>query len=299
MTDRRLMGHFADMDEFQDDVTDRDFGSSYVFIEPDYGRDIASPGDFVCGNSQHPLDDITRGEQLIKTVYETIRNSPHWNDSVLVITYDEQGGFYDHAIPPPATPPGDPITDDGNNHHNFDFAQLGVRVPAVIVSPLIPRGTIDHTIYDHSSVLASARRIFGFGALTERDRRANDFLHLLSLSTPRTDAPTQLAAPARSGFVCEDDPMGPSARRVGGSSDTGLAGEAWGPIESSHRGFLHVAFLRDYHSAGWVERHRIAERFLRIQTRGQASAYIASVRQRVEVLDERLRNRRKHKTRTK
>jgi phospholipase C len=158
--------------------------------------------DFTCGNSQHPLDDVTRGERLIKQVYETIRNSPLWQESVLVITYDEHGGFFDHVEPPAAVAPGDPISDEDNNHHDFKFDRLGVRVPSVIVSPLIPRGTIDHTTYDHTSVLATVERLFGLRPLTERDSAANDFLHLFSLSSPRLDTPATLPEPAESGFRC-------------------------------------------------------------------------------------------------
>ena len=69
--------------------------------------------DFTCGNSQHPLDDVTRGERLIKDVYEAVRNSPHWESSVIIVTHDEHGGFFDHVVPPPAVHPGDSITDNG------------------------------------------------------------------------------------------------------------------------------------------------------------------------------------------
>src|SRR5712691_13058638 len=109
--------------------------------------------DFVGGNSQQPKDDVTRGEALLKQVYETIRRSPHWESSVLIVIYDEHGGFYDHVPPPQTVAPGDAVTDSGNNTNHFDFKQLGVRIPTVIISPLIPKGVIDTTIYDHTSVL--------------------------------------------------------------------------------------------------------------------------------------------------
>src|SRR5260221_498791 len=179
------------------------FAPSYVFIEPNYGHATAA---FTCGNSQHPKDDVTRGEKLLKTIYETIRNSPHWATSVLVITYDEHGGFYDHVRPPQTVAPGDSITDPENNHHNFDFKQLGVRVPAVIVSPLIPRGVIDHTCYDHTSMLATTERIFGLLSLTQRDKHAHTFNHLFSITIPRTDTPSILPDPAYSCLSCPGDP---------------------------------------------------------------------------------------------
>ena len=92
----RLRGKISDFDDFVSEINNPDFGDNFIFIEPKYGEhnfDVAGPGDFTCGNSMHPLDDITRGEQLIKTVYETIRNSPHWDRSMLIITFDEHGGI--------------------------------------------------------------------------------------------------------------------------------------------------------------------------------------------------------------
>jgi phospholipase C len=199
-----LDGHYTDFEEFASDVAEADFKPAYVFIEPNYGNILpTTPGDFTCGNSQHPLDDATRGERLIKDVYEAIRKSPHWETGVLIVTYDEHGGFFDGVFPPQAVAPGDPISSAANNHHNFDFRQLGARVPAVVVSPLIPKGTIDHARYDHTSVIRTVSRLFGLRHLTARDAGANDLLHLFSLTAPRQDAPVRLPQPAESGFTCE------------------------------------------------------------------------------------------------
>jgi phospholipase C len=74
-----------------------------VFIEPSY--DVLH--DYRAGNSQHPLGDVRRGEALIKSTYEAIRNSPHWSTSMLIVVWDEHGGFYDHAPVPAAVSPGD------------------------------------------------------------------------------------------------------------------------------------------------------------------------------------------------
>ncbi|HXZ03448.1 MAG TPA: alkaline phosphatase family protein, partial [Ktedonobacteraceae bacterium] len=128
MNIRALEGRFRDFDDFSGDVNNTNFTTSYIFIEPNYGHVLT--GDFTGGNSQHPKDDVTRGEGLLKTIYETIRNSHVWDNSVLIITYDEHGGFYDHVPPPQTVAPGDAITDPGNNSNNFNFEQLGVRVPA-------------------------------------------------------------------------------------------------------------------------------------------------------------------------
>ena len=243
MTLNELRGRIRDFDEFNEVVNDKDFPTGYVFIEPNYGNDLPpSAEDFTCGNSQHPLDDVTRGERLIKQVYETIRNSPHWDSSLLLIVYDEHGGFFDHVAPPAAVAPGDPISDEDNNHHNFTFEQLGVRVPAVVVSPLIPRGMIDHTTYDHTSLLATVEDLFGLKPLTRRDAAANTLTHLFSLDSPRQDALTTLPDAADSGFRCEDDSKSSESSQassnLSGPSKTNDGREDETPVPLSLLGFF-------------------------------------------------------------
>src|SRR5580700_2639342 len=101
----------------------------FTFLEPDWSS---------TGNSQHPNYDVALGEQLIHDVYETLRAGPGWPGTLLVITYDEHGGCYDH-VPPPwgATPP-----DNDTGEFSFGFDRFGVRVPTVLVSPLIAPGTV-------------------------------------------------------------------------------------------------------------------------------------------------------------
>lgn len=301
MTFNALQGRFRDFEDFRDSVNDRNFPASYTFIEPNYGNILPwTPEDFTCGNSQHPLDDITRGERLIKDVYEAVRNSPHWNDSLIVVTYDEHGGFYDHAAPGPTVHPGDSITDNDNNHNNFAFDQLGVRVPTVVISPYIPRGIIDHTVYDHSSVIKTVARLFGFSTLTERDRLANSFEHLLSLSTPRTDAPVQLPPPAVSGFRCTGDadpyrsrvsaaarglmeprPGDPQGgQRVPPPADLQTE-DALRPPDPKFNGFLHVALRRQLSLADPSQREEIIEQYRRIRTNADAKHFIAQAREYV------------------
>ncbi len=275
MTDRRIEGHFEGFDEFAAAVNDPGFTTPYVFIEPNYGSVLPlTAGDFSCGNSQHPLDDITRGERLIKSVYEAIRNSPHWNDSVLLVTYDEHGGFFDHVAPPATVAPGDTISDETNNHHNFDFTQLGVRVPAVIISPLVPAGLIDHTVRDHTSLLATVEALYGLPALTQRDAQARNFADLLSLATPRGDAPTTLPEPPDSGMVCDDETLAAAASAGQGADEA---------LTPAQRAFLHVAFLRQYRRTSLLGRKAAQRRFLGVRTRGQALQYLEEVRSRLPV----------------
>jgi len=273
LDDDRFLGY----DQFEAAVNDPGFASSYTFIEPNYGNFIS---DFTCGNSQHPRDDVTRGEALIRHVYQSIRKSPHWYKSLLVITYDEHGGFFDHVPPPKAVPPGDGLSDSDISQHNFDFSQLGVRVPAVIISPWIPRATIDHTVYDHTSLLATVEGLYGLAPLTNRDAHANSFNHLFSLGLPRRDAPMTLPLPYNSGFPCEDDTEAASAvsallARVQQRVPAGT------PIPTALGGFLQVAFLRNYRLASAAEKPALIEEFLTIKTELDARDYMQRVRQKL------------------
>jgi phospholipase C len=193
---------FVPMANFAAKLAQPGFSEQFIFIEPKYGSsnfDITGPGDFSGGNSMHPLDDVRAGELLVKEVYEAIRSVPAvWENSVLLITFDEHGGFYDHVTPPACTPPGDNPVNAAPGQVPFDFERLGVRVPAIVVSPLIAKGVIDHTVYDHTSALATVENRFQFKALTGRDAAADHFTHLFTLTTPRTDTPVTLQTPAAS-----------------------------------------------------------------------------------------------------
>ncbi len=267
-------GKFEPLAHFARDVSQPDFAPTYVFVEPSYGHILTHHGNFRCGSSQHPLDDVTRGERLLKEVYEAIRLSPHWEESLLVVTYDEHGGFYDHVPPPTAVAPGDAITNPSNSLHHFEFRQLGVRVPAVIVSPLVPRGLVDHTIYDHTSVLATLEDLFGLEPLTERDRHAAKLSHLLKLEEPRQDAPTTLPDPAVSGFRECDEPD------LEGRAIDALAHEvaALLPVEGTVAGFLRIALLRHLQIARASEVERILDEYLRIRSHAEASGFYHHVK---------------------
>jgi phospholipase C len=153
----------------------------YSFIEPRYYTHLGSRA-----NDQHPDNGIPEGELLIKQVYELLRASPQWPQSMLIIAWDEHGGFFDHEEPRAAVPPDDQIS-------NFNFASYGLRVPAVIVSPLIPKATISHDLFDHASIPATVKVLFNLpGFLTKRDAAANNLLGLASLAAAREDAPSTL-----------------------------------------------------------------------------------------------------------
>ena len=176
-------------DDFKNDCNKNKL-PAYSFIEPRY-YDLSRSGISVLASDQHPDHNVFNGERLIKEVYDAVKkNKQTWESTILVITYDEHGGLFDHVRPPSAVPPGDAESATPP----FKFDRLGVRVPAVIVSPYIPKGTILHDVFDHTSIIATARKLFLQGKpntwLTERDKNANTFEGCLTLTNPRSDKPS-------------------------------------------------------------------------------------------------------------
>ena len=263
--DIRHYGNFAA------DLGQPTYPYGYVFLEPSY--DVLN--EYKNSTSQHPLTDITLGEGLIKETYEAIRNSPHWNRSVLIITWDEHGGFYDHAIPPGAVAPGDTAPEDKFNQYGFTFQQYGPRVPAIVVSPLVPKNVIDHRLYDHASIPATIEALFGVSALTQRDAKANRLDALLSLNTARLDTPTTLPAPAAA-------PAGPAVMKM--SVPDLSATVAVRPDATVNEGTLpaviHSALRQDLEMSP-DRRAEILKRVRSIKTREHARQYLAEVQKKV------------------
>jgi phospholipase C len=259
-------------DNFVSDLSQPAYPYSCVFIEPSY--DVFN--EYKNSTSQHPLTDITLGEGLIKETYEAIRNSTHWNSSVLIITWDEHGGFYDHAIPPGAVAPGDSAPKDKHNQYGFTFERYGPRVPAIVISPLIPKNVIDHRLYDHASIPATIESFFEVDALTERDAKANRLDALLSLNAPRTDTPTTLPSPATS----QAQPAVMMKMMVPDLSATVAAR----PNETVDQGtlpvILHSALRQDLEISP-EQRTVILERVRSIKTREQARQYLAEVQKKI------------------
>jgi phospholipase C len=180
--DESHFGHFRD---FQDRAAQGTL-PPFTFLEPSWDA---------TGNSQHPNYDVSLGEQFIHDAYYALQGGPNWASTLLIITYDEHGGCYDH-VPPPidAVPPGDGTVGE----FQFDFTRLGLRVPAVLVSPLIEAGTVFRAAsghIDHTSVLKTIAERWGTATLTKRDAAAASLADVLTLTTARTDDPIQGVLP--------------------------------------------------------------------------------------------------------
>jgi phospholipase C len=176
---------------------------TYCFIEPRYNPANDPAGGTYPATDQHPDNDMRDGETLIQNVYNAIRaNDDLWHSSALLILYDEHGGLYDH-VPPVPLPSPDNISSVAPF---FDFTMSGVRVPAVLVSPYVHPGTVSKTIYDHTSVIATALKLFTpdhwpSDNLFSRAEKANTFDSLLDLNMAPNDVWPDFPQPVYDGVI--------------------------------------------------------------------------------------------------
>lgn len=254
-----------DIDEFEDfreDIASPSYDAAYTFIEPSY--DPFS--EYEDGNSQHPLGSVRAGEMIIKRTYEALRASPIWGDSMLIITYDEHGGFYDHVAPPSARQTG-----STGRKFGFTFNQLGPRVPAIVISPRIPRNLIDHRHYEHSTIVSTVIRLFGLKELTRRSSIASDLKPLTTLDVPRPNAPMTLP-----------DPMGGAIARlvkvpfeatVAKQPDKSIDDDPTGRIAAT----IASGLAQHLEVAPPSEHEAIVTRVNALRTRGEALGYLKEV----------------------
>jgi Phosphoesterase family len=217
---------------------------NYSFIEPRYFSDLILHR---MPNDQHPPHNVPYGERLIARCYDALRNGAGWEQTLFIVTYDEHGGIYDHVPPPSAVSP------DNAHPDGFKFDRYGVRVPTVLISPWIPAGSIirppavSKYPFDHTSILATLRKLFDLGRpLTARDDAAPDLLSALSLKTPSNTGPANQREvafrPRPAGLRREDNSRiprqavqhAPQRRRAWDGDDRGGLATARAPSRRSH-----------------------------------------------------------------
>jgi phospholipase C len=153
-------------------------------------------------NDDHPHADIRNGQAYLNQVYDAVTQSPAWKRTLLVINYDEWGGFFDHVAPAAASiPPASQAAGDTDGLRGF-------RVPCLLISPYASRGLVTHTVFDHTSVLRFIEWRWGLQPLTERDETANNLALALDFGNPNQEAPTYLVPPGPFGSPC---PFSPSS----------------------------------------------------------------------------------------
>lgn len=148
-------------------------------------------------NDDHPHADIRNGQKFLNTIYEAVTSSPNWPNTVLVINYDEWGGFFDHVAPTFAPiPPADrAVGSDGLR---------GFRIPAFIVSPWSRPGFVSHLPVDHTSILKMIEWRWHLAPLTVRDQTATNLAEALDFSRPNYDAPALAVPSGPFGSLCFD-----------------------------------------------------------------------------------------------
>ena len=206
--------HFGVYSDFKQAIKDKTL-AEYVFLEPSWG---------VRGNSMHPNYNVANGEDFLLDLYNTIRNSDYWEDTLLIINFDEHGGCYDHVLPPSNA--AQPNAEAYNEEYDFDFTRFGVRIPAILVSPWIPAGSVfrpEGSIpLDHTSVLSTLEEKYGIDPLTARDAAAPHLGGALSLDKARTDDPMKgIKAPE---YIPPEPPKG---------------ADRPGHIQTMHKGYLN------------------------------------------------------------
>lgn len=145
-------------------------------------------------NDEHPPSNVQVGQNFTAGIVNSLFKSPDWSSSVLFLTYDEHGGFYDGVAPPKAVAPDSipPMFQPGDVPGGFD--QYGIRVPVAVVSPYSKPHYVSHDVYDHTSILRFIELRFGLPNLTKRDLAANPMLDFFDFSEPSFAQPPALPA---------------------------------------------------------------------------------------------------------
>jgi len=166
----RFTGKLAKIDQF---FVDAQAGNlpQFCLVEPDFDH-----------QSEENPQDVSQGENFAASVINAVMAGPDWGSTLLVWTYDEHGGYYDHVPPPPGVLPDNvpPALETGDVPGAYD--RYGMRVPAVIVSPWAKKDYISHVVHDHTSILKLVHTKWNLPALTARDANADNLLDSLDFS---------------------------------------------------------------------------------------------------------------------
>jgi phospholipase C len=231
-----IAGHFAQF------LTDAASGTlpNVSFVDPRFEDE----GDGT-SNDDHPLADIRAGDSLLSEIFHAVSSGPDWDSTVLIVNYDEWGGFFDHVAPPRVTP-GVPVGASPTSGVDTDVVGgkvlTGFRVPAIVASPFTKgsaqRPRVAHSLFDHTSVLKLIEWRWGLKPLTSRDASTNpgdpgNLATILNFAKPDASVPD---LPELAPFVPESCAVGNPA--VGGTpvpTASGVSNEddAWSALRAS------------------------------------------------------------------
>ena len=175
------------------------------FVDPSFANESGGTS-----GDEHPHGDIRAGQAFMADVVHAFMESKHWKNGALFIVYDEWGGFFDHVRPPR-------VPDIRNDPDpNKDFGQMGIRIPAVTVSPWVRRGHVSHSIFGFESILKMIEYRFGIPPLTRRDAYAQNIARSFDWeSKPRLALPNLPDPAAVVGHLCTNRPPCPKIQADG------------------------------------------------------------------------------------
>ncbi len=164
-----------------------------AFVDPKIGVADSTP----TNDDQHPPSDVQIGSFFLQEIVKAVTTSPQWAHTALFITWDENGGEYDHVPPPTACAPDTtaPILTGSDVGVSGDYTRLGFRVPLIVVSPYAKKGYVGHNVYDHTSITRFIEAKFKIPAMTARDANADPLMDMFDFSTPALLTPPTLATP--------------------------------------------------------------------------------------------------------
>jgi phospholipase C len=209
------------------------------YVDPSFqGEDQGTSGD------EHPLGDVRVGQAFISDVVHAFMKSKQWRTGALFVVYDEWGGFFDHVVPPS-------VPDLRSNPNiNLNFGQMGLRIPATVVSPFARRGHVDHNIYGFESILKLIRYRWGLPPLTPRDLYANNIAYSFDFDHPNYEVPDLPSPPDIMSTACAGSPLVDSGGT--GLDGGGLAGGPPPITLATERAKPHD--LANLYTTGYLER---------------------------------------------
>ena len=164
---------------------------------------------------EHPSSNVQVGQNFAYSVVNALESSPNWSDSALFLTYDENGGFYDHVAPPAAVVPDNnpPMLQPGDTQAAFDH--YGFHVPVVVVSPYSKAHYVSHVVDDHTSILKFIETRYGLSTLTARDAAADPMLDMFDFTTPTFATPPAFTVPSVTPCTAPTITLQPTSQIVG------------------------------------------------------------------------------------
>ncbi|NGY06009.1 alkaline phosphatase family protein [Solimonas terrae] len=209
------VGNILPFSRFLDDAASGDL-ADVTYVDPAMLGEGAGTS-----NDDHPFADIRSGQVLLNKIYDALRSSPVWDKTLLIINYDEWGGFYDHVPPPLA-----PVTYEEYKATGND-GRLGFRVPCMAIGPRARRGHIEKRLFDPNSILNMIAWRFGFAPLGARGATSMNFAYALDF-----DSPPNPTAPAFD--VPDDGSYGQACSSQMDAAKASMTPEHYAAVEQRH-----------------------------------------------------------------